>query len=663
MMSHRSPKSIRNQLIRIGLLTTTTALVLTFVILLIKELADLRRSLVHDLQVQAKILGVHSAPALIFQDSKAATETLATLKFWPHIRYAVVYGQDGQILSTYIRPDVPFRDLPKIRQKEGVGFTWTTLTLVQPVFLEKRPVGTIVLQSDLKRFYGLIARYWVMLSMVLLLSLGVAYFLLSKLNRTITTPLNHLIALMGTISREKNYALRAPVMEETEWSALAQGFNEMLDQIQQRDWELELHRRHLKEEVEKRTRDLAVANIRLEKELADRKQAEKEKSALEEQLRQSQKMEAIGRLAGGVAHDFNNLLTIILGYCELAVLKSEQGESVIAEIEQIYQAGNRASDLTRQLLAFSRRQLLEMRPVDLNELLTGMQGMLSRILGEDIRIEFHLGSGVGRIRTDPGQIEQVILNLVVNARDAMPYGGKLIFETCNMDLDKNFAQSHPGVTPGPYVLLTVTDTGLGMTPEIQERIFEPFFTTKELGKGTGLGLSTIYGIIKQCGGNIWVHSELSKGTTFEIYLPRIEESDGFPVGEEPLEPRPLGKETVLVVEDEQEVGRIIKRSLEALGYQVLLAGGGQEALRLIEGTEPSRIRLLITDVVMPGMSGRELSDRLTALYPHLKVIFMSGYTDDAVIRHGVSSQEMNFIQKPFSLNTLAGKVRWVLEAG
>jgi CheY-like chemotaxis protein len=372
-------------------------------------------------------------------------------------------------------------------------------------------------------------------------------------------------------------------------------------------------------------------------------------------------MEAIGRLAGGVAHDFNNLLTIIQGYCELSALKIEQREPIEEEIEQIRQAGNRASDLTRQLLAFSRRQLLEMKVVDLNELLENMKNMLSRILGEDIQIFFSLGKDLGKVKTDPGQIEQVILNLSVNARDAMPYGGKLTIETGNVLLDKSYAQNRPGVVPGPYVKMSVIDTGSGMPPEVKNRVFEPFFTTKELGKGTGLGLSTIYGIIKQSGGNIWVQSELYKGTTFDIYLPRIEEptEEGEEAGDSPI---PLqGSETILVVEDEKEVGKIIKKTLQELGYKVWLTEGGREALRFIKDQETPPIQLLITDVVMPGMSGRELRDHLIDLKPDLKVIFMSGYTDDAVIRHGISKKEMNFIQKPFSVKFLARKVRQVLD--
>jgi CheY-like chemotaxis protein len=362
-----------------------------------------------------------------------------------------------------------------------------------------------------------------------------------------------------------------------------------------------------------------------------------------------------------VAHDFNNILTIIQGYSELAALKLQQGEQAGEAIDQIIKAGERASDLTRQLLAFSRRQMLEMKVIDLNILLKELDKMLRRILGEDIEVVHSLAEDLGKIKTDPGQIEQVILNLTVNARDAMPYGGKLLIKTDNVELDKTYAQTHAGVTAGPYVRLSVTDTGAGMPPEVKDRIFEPFFTTKELGKGTGLGLSTIYGIVKQSGGNIWVYSEENIGTTFKIYLPRIDQSsasNGFLNHPQEL---PRGSETILVAEDEEGVGKIIRQTLQTCGYEALLATNGREAIRLVQEYPAQSIQLLITDVVMPGMSGRELRDHLLTLRPEMKVIFMSGYTDDAVIHHGVLRKEMHFIQKPFPMNALAQKVREILD--
>ncbi len=653
--------SLKARLIRIGLWTTTAALVLAFSILMARELLETRNLLVQDLKVQAKTIGDHSASALIFNDPKAASETLETLQSLPNIYSAVIYSQEGQIFAAYRKAGGKQEDPPQALKGKGFRFGWNTLILSQPIVFQNKRVGTVELRSDLRRFYDLVGRYLLTLGVTLLLSLAAAYFLLSRLHKSITAPLDRLIALMGVIPREKNFSLRAPEEGEDELRALARGFNDMLEQIQSRERELAGYRRHLEEEVEKRTRDLAMTNIRLEKELEDRQRAEKEKSLLEEQLRQSQKMEAIGRLAGGIAHDFNNLLTIIQGYCELAALKIGQKESVAQEIEQIRLAGNRAADLTRQLLAFSRRQILEMKVLDLNELLRNMQNMLSRLLGEDIQITLSLKEPLGKIKTDPAQIEQVIINLAVNARDAMPYGGQLTLTTDEVFLDQHFSRSHPDVPIGPYVKLSVSDTGSGMTPEVKSRLFEPFFTTKELGKGTGLGLSTIYGIIKQSGGTIWVESELYKGTTFEIYFPLLQETaEPEEIGLSPQGPL-SGLETVLVVEDEIEVGKIIQKALETLGYRVILAGGGQEAWQQLQDPETPPIHLLLTDVVMPGMNGRELRDRLLTLNPKLKVIFMSGYTDDQVLRHGILKKEMHFLQKPFTVQALAQKIRQVLD--
>jgi PAS domain S-box-containing protein len=394
--------------------------------------------------------------------------------------------------------------------------------------------------------------------------------------------------------------------------------------------------------------------------ITDRKRAEQEMKALEEQLRQSQKMEAIGRLAGGIAHDFNNILTIIKGYSQLSLSELKEGHPLRENLEGIKKSTDRATDLIRKILAFSRRQVMEMKVLDLNTLLMDLDKLLHRVIGEDIELVAVLAEDLGRVKVDPGQIEQVILNMAVNAKDAMPNGGKLTIETANTELDEAYARSHLAVAPGRYVMLSVSDTGVGMSPEVKERIFEPFYTTKEKGKGTGLGLSTVYGIVKQSGGNIWVYSELGQGTTFKIYLPREEE---------PLEEirekvvngeLPLGSETVLVAEDEEEVRKLAVRILEKQGYKVLEASQGEEAL-FISKKHEEPIHLLVTDVVMPGMSGRDLSERLTSLRPEIKILYMSGHSDSAIIHHGVLERGVNLLQKPFTPEALARKVREVLE--
>jgi PAS domain S-box-containing protein len=393
--------------------------------------------------------------------------------------------------------------------------------------------------------------------------------------------------------------------------------------------------------------------------ITGRKESEREKAALEEQFRQSQKMEAIGRLAGGVAHDFNNLLTIIKGNSQLSLMEMKADDPLRGNIEEIHKASDRAATLTRQLLAFSRRQILEMKVLDLNTTLRELEKMLHRVIGEDVELVTYMAEDLGRIKADPGQIEQVIMNLAVNARDAMPRGGKLTIETANLVLDEAYARRHVAVKPGHYVMLSVSDTGVGMTPEVKERIFEPFFTTKEKGKGTGLGLSTVYGIVKQSGGNIWVYSEPGQGATFKLYFPRVDEPLDEMEKKVVQEELSRGSETILVVEDNDEVRKLAVRVLEKQGYNVLEASTGEEALLLCKSwKEP--IHLLLIDVVMPGMSGWELVEKLRYVRGDFKALFMSGYTDNTIAHHGVLEKGVNYIQKPFTVEGLARKVRGIL---
>ncbi len=401
----------------------------------------------------------------------------------------------------------------------------------------------------------------------------------------------------------------------------------------------------------------AIANAQL---FAERLAAEQKANFLEEQLRQSQKMEAVGRLAGGIAHDFNNLLTVIKGYSELSLLTLKDGDSLKGNIEEIRKASQRAADLTRQLLAFSRRQILEFKVLDLNSILQNLDKMLRRIIGEDIELIYLLSHHLGKIKSDPGQIEQVILNLALNARDAMPSGGKLTIETYNVEFDKTYARTHFGVKPGHYIMLSVSDTGCGLSAEAKEHLFEPFFTTKEKGKGTGLGLSTVYGIVKQSEGDIDAHSESGLGTIFKIYLPRVEEEVSVLLHKDGKDSLPEGKETILLVEDEPYVKGFAIRVLRETGYHLLEAANGNDGLRMAQ-EYAGEIHLLLTDVVMPQMGGRELADRLKPLRPDMKVLFTSGYTDNAIVHHGVLEPGIDFLQKPFSPEALAQKVREVLD--
>jgi len=392
-----------------------------------------------------------------------------------------------------------------------------------------------------------------------------------------------------------------------------------------------------------------------------RKRAEEALNASEEQLRQAQKMEAVGKLAGGVAHDFNNLLTVINGHTDLALRNLDGTHPIYRKLTAIKEAGGRAASLTRQLLAFSRKQILQPKVLDLNQVVFETNKILRPLIGEDIDLLIGPAPDLGKVKADPNQLEQVLMNLAVNARDSMPKGGKLTIETDNVYVDEAYASRHFSVTPGHYVVLAITDTGCGMNEATQSRIFEPFFTTKEVGKGTGLGLSTVYGIVKQSGGYVWVYSEVGRGTTFKIYLPRVDS----PSEELKLRPAEVelraGTETVLLVEDEETVRDMTREILQESGYQVLEARHGQEALR-IAGQYPGAIHLMLSDVVMPQMSGRELAEQLTPLRKDMKVLYMSGYTDDAIVHHGVLEAGVAFIEKPFTPNGLARKVRETLNA-
>jgi two-component system cell cycle sensor histidine kinase/response regulator CckA len=377
--------------------------------------------------------------------------------------------------------------------------------------------------------------------------------------------------------------------------------------------------------------------------------------ALEEQFRQAQRLESVGRLAGGVAHDFNNLLTVINGYSEMLLRKTPaRSDDALNEIRA---AGERAAELTKQLLAFSRQQVIQPSVININAVVRSTETFLRRLIGEDIRMLTRLSSDLGLVLTDPGQMQQIIMNLAVNSRDAMPNGGTLLIETGNVTLDESYEAEHPTVRPGPYVLLAITDSGTGMTPEVRARIFEPFFTTKEMGKGTGLGLATVYGMVKQAGGWIWVYSEPGRGTTFKIYLPRTDKP--LSVVESPSVREVRGNETIVLVEDQKEVRALAIKGLERFGYSVHGFGTAAEALSFCSEF-PGDIHLVVTDVVMPDMNGRELASQISRLRPTARILFMSGYTTNVVVHHGVLDENVQFLQKPFTPDSLARKVREVL---
>lgn len=441
--------------------------------------------------------------------------------------------------------------------------------------------------------------------------------------------------------------------------------NELRLQVKERERAEEaLQQSHARLEVTvaERTVELKQAVEQLRFELAERLRAEEARTKLEEQLRQAHKMEAVGRLAGGVAHDFNNLLTVISGYCDLLLQHPRTHEEDIfyRYISEIRKAGERAAALTKQLLAFSRKQVMQSKVLNLNTIVADMEKMTRRLIGEDIELVIALTPDLKPIKADPHQLEQVVLNLTINARDAMPKGGKLLIETSQVVIDQGYASHHFEILPGEYVQLTVSDTGTGMTEDVKDHIFEPFFTTKDMGHGTGLGLATCFGIVKQSGGHIEVYSELEHGTTFKVYLPVAEESNCPALQTADTGEQPRGNEIILLVEDEPMVREFALRVLQGQGYTVLEASNGEEGLEKIQNMEQP-LHLLISDVVMPRVGGKELAERLKSRYPGLKVLFISGYTGNTVIHQHHLGPGIDFLQKPFSPGTLARKVREVLD--
>jgi PAS domain S-box-containing protein len=746
--------SISQKLTWMNMLVSGAALLLACAAFAAYELEDFRATMVRSLSIQAQIVGANSASALLFNDPATARTNLSALDAAPHIRAAGIYTPEGQLFASWVQDPGDNLSAAAVPagQTEFSRFTSNELILVRVIEFQGKRIGVVQIDSDLGEVRDRLVRYGGIVAVVLIMSLMAALIFSTIFQRTTARPIAQLAETARIVSREKKYSVRAPSPEtQDEIAALIDAFNEMLEQIQERDSALESAIGALRqseeryrlvseissdyvyslkvnpdgtlvcewitdpftritgytpEEINSRgwsslyhSGDLAVARQHYETLLAGnadtvevRVVAKNERvrwiriyerpiggagkieriygaaqditiqRQLEEQLLQTGKMEAIGQLAGGVAHDFNNLLTVIRGYGDLLQKQPDLTDASRDQIAEILEAARRASEMTRQLLAFGRGQVLQLRNVNLNRVVEGIESLLRRLIGEDLELKVIRAQGLGLVKADPGQIEQVIMNLVVNARDAMATGDRLTIETANADMQEDEAGQHGIVPAGHYVMLSVSDTGAGMDQETVARAFEPFFTTKEPGQGTGLGLAMVYGIVKQSGGDIRVFTEPGHGTTFKLYFPRLESGEETARESAPFSLRPAGSgtETILVLEDETAVRELVRQVLVRLGYTVLDTGDPAEAIAICK-QRGDAIDLLITDVIMPGMSGPQVVEQVIRLHPEIRILYTSGYTAKALIEHGMG-QHVSFFAKPFSPEALASKVREVLDA-
>ncbi|MBI5710913.1 MAG: response regulator [Candidatus Eisenbacteria bacterium] len=641
---------VRRKLTFVITLTSALALVLASAVFVAHDLLALRQRTTRDLLTLADVIGKNCTAPLVFDDADAARDVLAALAAKPSVETAVLTARGGAVFARYVRRGAAEVPAPPAGP-EGWRFLGSRLLVTHRITLEGEPVGTLQVVSETTELGERLAKTTGTALLVLLVTFVLALLVSARLQRVISTPILRLAGAAAAVSAGRDYSVRVEKLGDDELGVLTDAFNNMLAQIQARDEALLKSQRELQERVRQ-----------LQLEIAQREQAEEALRRSEEQLVQAQRMEAIGKLAGGVAHDFNNLLTAIKGYGDLLLRKMDQDSPLRPNAEEILRSANRAADLTRQLLAFSRKQMLVPKVLDLDAVVANMEKMLRRLIGEDIELVTRGRTAPGTVKADPGQLEQVILNLAVNARDAMPSGGRLTIETANVDVAPGAPVDGASPPPGRYVMLSVRDTGDGMAPEVKAHIFEPFFTTKARGRGTGLGLSTVFGIVTQSGGHIVVDSEPGAGTVFRIYLPRLDEAAAVEERPEARPTAPRGSETILLVEDEDQVRGAVQQTLLASGYTVLAAPDGAEAFRVFAQRHRD-IRLVLTDVVMPRMSGKELCERVTALRPDMKVLFMSGYSDAEIVHEGVLEEGIAFIQKPFAPGELAARVREVLDGG
>ncbi|HTG01390.1 MAG TPA: ATP-binding protein [Nitrospirota bacterium] len=645
--------SIKRKLLSIGLVTSGIALLSACVVFIFHEAWSFHSSRLDELTVQADMIGSNSTVALSFNNRRDAEEILNALVAAPSIVQAVIYRKDGNLFAVYHRRGTIDLPAPLTAPSAGHSFGVNQVILVRPILLDHERIGSIYIRSDLRDIYA--RMFWLAGIAVLafVLSLLLAYFLLSRLQKMITAPMLELVNLTRAVSLGKDYSLRSTEVRDDEMGSLATGLNEMLTQIQLRDEELKSQQEHLEEKVAVRTAELAMANDRLQKELEQRKRTE-------DQLRHSQRLEAVGRLSGGVAHDFNNILTAIIGYASLLQMKMSADDPMRHHVDEILASASRAAHLTQSLLAFSRKQVMNPKPVDITLVIERISKLLQRLIGEDVVLERKLFGEQLIAVVDSGQLEQVLMNLSTNARDAMPDGGRLTIETERHELSDQFIASHEYMKPGPYAVVTVSDTGSGMDEDTASRIFEPFFTTKDVGKGTGLGLSIVHGIIKQHEGYINVYTEPGRGTTFRMYLPLVRATVANDVIA-PVQEMKKGTETILLAEDDAVIRRLTRAVLEEAGYTIIECADGQDAIDKIRQHRDS-IRLLLLDMIMPKKNGKEVYEETRALLPGVKTLFVSGYTADIIQSKGLLYDGQEMISKPLSPADLLLKIRLLLDS-
>lgn len=771
--------SLRRKLIFVYIISTVTILLLVGVAIIANEVVSAQKALISESTGIMRTIGKNSIAALLFNDKRDAEDTLKVFSVFPDVLYAAMMDSDGNVYAEY-RRDADFQVRHKaFRPGDDHHFGLREAVFFQEIGLHNEKVGAIYLARELKGFYVKLYQSLAVLLLAIAVSLFIGYLFSLYLQKIISEPIGRLLNTMKIVSEKKQYSLRADVEAGDEIGYLAQGFNDMLLKIEERDAELNAHRQHLEELVRERTEQLTNANIHLTRELEEREKFERalqesesryrtifentgtasiiieedttislaneefaklsgysleeligkmswtefihpefiekakeyhvlrridgmvaphnyetrfvgksgkikdvhltvevipgtqtsiasvlditERKELERQLFQSQKMEAVGQLAGGVAHDFNNILTTIIGFGGILQMELDEDSPMRNYVESILNAGERAAALTQGLLAFSRKQVIAPKQINLNDAIRNMEKLLRRIMGEDIELKTHFGEPELFVLADAGQIGQVLMNLATNARDAMPGGGVLEVETAVVEVGDDHEEIYQHLKPGHYALLKVSDVGQGMSNELTERVFEPFFTTKEVGKGTGLGLSIVYGIIQQHSGHIRVASEPGCGTTFEIYLPLSK-----PLIEREAVQSPTGTVseagttgTILVAEDDGSVRKLITMILRNRGYSVIEAANGEEALESFKA-QKDNIDLLLLDVVLPKMNGKMVFDNAEAVKPGIRTIFMSGYTADIIHKKGLYEEGINFIQKPIVQNELLNMIHRLL---